>query len=62
MYGMNLRKRLDRLEGKQGSDDEVHLVRWEDGRKVAVLDLRATGVTWPHLFESVSDRGRMITG
>jgi hypothetical protein len=57
---MNLRKRLDRLEAQRGGDDEVYLVRWEDGQEIAVLDLRGTGVTWPRMFESITSDGPTI--
>jgi len=55
-----LARRLAKLEAQRGSDDEVYLVRWEDGQEIAVLDLRGTGVTWPRLLESIASEGRTI--
>jgi hypothetical protein len=57
-----LAKRLAKLEAQSGSDDEVYLVRWEDGREVAVLDLRGTGVTCRDLLESITKKGKTIAG
>ena len=48
-----LARRLAKLEAQRGGDDEVYLVRWEDGPEIAVLDLRGTEAKWSSLSESV---------
>ena len=55
-----LARRLAKLEAQRGGDDEVYLVRWEDGQEIAVLDLRGTGVTWPTVLNSIACEGRSI--
>lgn len=57
---MTIKRRIAKLEAQRGGDDEVYLVRWEDGQEIAVLDLRGTGVTWPRLLESIASEGRTI--
>lgn len=57
---MTIKRRIEKLEAQRGGDDEVYLVRWEDGQEIAVLDLRGTGVTWPRMFESITSEGRTI--
>lgn len=55
-----LTKRLTKLEAQRGGDDEVFLVRWEDGREIAVLDLRGTGITWLKLLKSVAAKQKTV--